>query len=322
MSYQKYLSLLIRLFVMLILTSFVIYALIKLSPLDPIKMNYGNTSSLLFDEDKINALESLWGTDENIFFGYANWIVNALHLDFGYSPKYNQNVIDVIYERGLSTFFLLFISWILSGLFGYSLGLIAALNKGKMIDKIIKCVAYALASTPIFWFAMLLIEIFAINLGILPAAFASNLSNNINSPVDLFIHSILPIATLSLAGISKVCMHTREKSIEILKKDYIDYAKKCGENKMTIFKKHLLKNSISPFVSIQTAEIAELIGGSILIEQVFSYPGLGKAIIDAASGGDSNLLMAIGILSTSLVCIAYFISKIIIQKLHVEIKKD
>ena len=187
------------------------------------------------------------------------------------------------------------------------------MNRGKPIDKIIKGYCLVISSTPAFWIAMLLLIIFGVWLKILPIGLSVPIGVEASGVTffDRVRHAILPAVTLSITGISNIAMHTREKMIDICDSDYVLFAKARGESSWQIFKNHGFRNVLGPAVTLQFASISEIFGGSVLVEQVFSYPGLGQAAVSAGLGSDMPLLMAITIISALFVFGGNFIANIL-----------
>jgi peptide/nickel transport system permease protein len=186
---------------------------------------------------------------------------------------------------------------------GFILGIVAGLYRGRWIDKAIKGYSLLIASVPTFWLALVLVMIFSVWLQILPIGLSVPIGVNAAevSIFDSIKHLILPALTLSVIGIANITLHTREKMIDIMGEDYILFAKARGKSRISIIRNHALRNIMLPAITLQFASISEIFGGSVLVEQVFSYPGLGKAAVSAGLGGDAPLLLGIAVISAALV---------------------
>ena len=212
---------------------------------------------------------------------------------------YRRPVIDIITERFIASLALMLVAWIVSGILGFILGIISGVNEGKFIDRFIRGYCYVLISTPTFWVGILLIMIFSVKLKLLPTGLGvpiGVLSNEVTIG-SLIKHLILPSIALSILGVANICLHTREKVIEILSSDYILFAKARGESKKSIVFNHVIKNVSLPAITLQFLSFSELFAGAVFAEQVFSYPGLGQATVQAGLKGDLPLLMGIVIIS-------------------------
>jgi peptide/nickel transport system permease protein len=145
--------------------------------------------------------------------------------------------------------------------------------------------------------------VFAVWLGWFPLGFSVPIGVSASevTPVQSLHHLVLPALTLSVLGVANIALHTREKAVDVLQSDYVRYARTRGESTATLMRHHGLRNLVLPALTLQLAAISEIFGGSVLIEQVFSYPGLGQAAVTAGLGGDAPLLVAITILSAAIV---------------------
>lgn len=302
---------LIRLVTLLIGLSILTFSLIHMSPMDPVNAYVGGDSSA--SPEQIEKIKDYWGVDKSPVEQYFSWAGALLQGNFGMSKLYRLPVIEIIKSRALTSFALMGVAWLLSGLLGYLLGVVSAINRGKTIDKVIKWYSYTLVSTPIFWLGLILLIVFAVGLKWFPvglAAPAGVLESEVLF-VDRVRHFVLPALTLSILGVANIAMHTREKMIDILNTEYVIFAKARGESKWEIFKNHGFRNSILPAISLQFAYFGELFGGSVLAEQVFAYPGLGSTLTTAGLSGDLPLLMGIILISSLFVFMGNFIADIL-----------
>ena len=236
---------------------------------------------------------------------------------------YRRPVLEVIGQKFMSSIWLMGISWILSGIIGFILGIIAGIKEGKLIDKIIRGYCYIIMSTPTFWLGILFIILFSVKLGWFPVALSvpiGVLSENVGF-VERMQHIILPALTLSIISISSICMNTRQKVIEIMESDYILFAKARGESQISIIFNHVLKNISLPAITLQFLSFSELFGGTIFVEQVFSYPGLGQATVSAGLKGDLPLLMGIAIISLVFVYSGNIIADLLYRVIDPRIKE-
>ena len=303
----------IKVLLLLFAVSVAAFALMTASPIDPLKANVGQAALGSMSQEQIAKLEEYWGVGQPPLQRYIAWFRDFVRGDMGISLLYRQKVTTVIAVKLGNSLFLMIIAWVLSGLIGFLLGSLAGMNRGKPIDKIIKGYCLVISSTPAFWIAMLLLIIFGVWLKILPIGLSVPIGVEASGVTffDRVRHAILPAVTLSITGISNIAMHTREKMIDICDSDYVLFAKARGESSWQIFKNHGFRNVLEPAVTLQFASISEIFGGSVLVEQVFSYPGLGQAAVSAGLGSDMPLLMAITIISALFVFGGNFIANIL-----------
>lgn len=219
--------------------------------------------------------------------------------DMGISLLYRQPVTEVIGVKLSNSLFLMSAAWVISGILGLFLGVVAGMNRGKLIDKAIQGYCLVISSTPAFWLALLLLLVFGVWLRLFPIGLSLPIGVEASGVTlaDRIYHAILPALTLSITGVSNITLHTREKMADIMESDYVLFARMRGEKGWRLFKYYGFRNVLLPAITLQFASISEIFGGSVIVEQVFSYPGLGQAAVAAGLGSDMPLLMAITIVS-------------------------
>jgi peptide/nickel transport system permease protein len=289
----------IRLLSLLFAISVITFILISQSPIDPIQAYIGADMMRVGPEQREKIAEN-WGLNEPPAEQFYRWGSSVIQGDLGTSMIYRRPVTDIIREKFLHSLALMIIAWLLSGIIGFTLGIVAAMKKGKWADKIIKWYCYTLAATPTFWMGLLLLMIFAVWLEWFPIGMgvpAGVLTENVTF-ADTVSHIILPALTLSIVGVANVALHTRQKLIDVLSSEYILFAKARGEKGFTLIWRHAIRNISLPAITLHFAGFSELFGGAVLAEQVFSYPGLGQATVEAGLRGDVPLLLGLVIFST------------------------
>ncbi len=298
---------------LLFAVSVVTFALVSASPIDPLQANVGQAALGTMSEEQKEKLRSYWGVDEPPAQRYLNWAKDAVRGDLGTSLLYRQSVVKVIAVKLGNSLFLMGLAWIISGLLGFVLGVLAGVFKDRPVDKVIKGYSLVIASTPAFWIALLLLIIFGVWLKILPIGLSVPIGVEASGVTFLerVRHAILPAAALSITGISNITLHTREKMIDIMESDYVLFARARGESLKTIVCRHGLRNVLLPAMTLQFASISEIIGGSVLVEQVFSYPGLGQAAVAAGTGSDVPLLLGITLITAAIVFLGNFIANLL-----------
>lgn len=297
---------------LLVAISFISFILMKNSPIDPIQAYIG-ADMLNVGPEQREKIAEYWGLNEPVLTQFVNWASALLHGDLGTSMIYRRPVSEIIGERFMSSLALMIVAWSLSGVMGFVLGIVAAMKKGTWIDSLIQWYCYTLASTPTFWMGLLVLIIFAVWLGWLPVGLgvpAGVLAEDVVL-LDRVKHLVLPALTLSILGVANVALHTRQKLIEVLSSDYVLFARARGEKGFSLFWRHGLRNIVLPAITLQFAAFSELFGGAILAEQVFSYPGLGQATVEAGLKGDVPLLLGIVLFSTIFVFAGNLIADLI-----------
>ena len=291
---------------------FISFLLIKNSPIDPIQAYIG-ADMLKVGPEQREKIAEYWGLDEPIMVQFLNWGSALVAGDLGTSMIYRRPVIEIIGERFLNSLVLMITAWLLSGLIGFVMGVIAAMKKDTILDRMIKWYCYTLASTPTFWMGLLMLIVFAVWLGWFPVGLgvpAGVLAEDVTI-VDRIEHLVLPAITLSIVGVANVALHTRQKLIDVLNSDYVLFARARGERGFILFFRHGLRNIALPAITLQFAAFSELFGGAVLAEQVFSYPGLGQATVEAGLRGDVPLLLGLVICSTLFVFVGNLIADLI-----------
>lgn len=312
----------VRLLSLLLAICLVSFILVSLSPIDPIQAYIGADLMRVGPEQRENISE-YWGLDASPFNQFYHWASAVVQGDLGTSMIYRQPVTDVIKERFYNSIALMMSAWVLSGIVGFVLGIIAAMNKNSVIDRLIKWYCYTLASTPTFWVGLLLLMLFSVSLGWFPVGMgapAGVLAEDVTM-AERVRHLILPAITLSLVGIANVALHTRQKLIEVLSSDYILFARARGEKGFILLWRHGLRNIALPAITLHFAAFSELFGGAILAEQVFSYPGLGQATVEAGLRGDIPLLLGIVIFSAIFVFVGNLIADLLYRGLDPRMKE-
>ena len=302
----------IKIITLLLAVSIVSFTLVSISPIEPVQQYLLGLGTAVSPEKRAE-LEQYWGVDKPPVERYMIWLNELLHVNMGESSIYRRPDAQIIAERFVNSFALMLCAWILAGLIGFALGCVMGMYHDRMPDKILKKICYVLSSVPTFWLGLLLLLIFSVWLGWFPIGFSSPIgvtSGNVTIRQKLH-HLILPAFTLSLMSFSNIALHTRQKLIDVLNSEYVLFARARGEGKWTILRRHGLRNILLPALTLQFASFAELFGGSVLAENVFSYPGLGSAVSAAGLQGDVPLLLGITLFSALFVCVGNMIADVL-----------
>lgn len=288
---------------LMVAVSFVVFVLVSVSPIDPVQVNVGQVAYVSMGEEKRAQLQEYWGVGTPLWERYLNWANAVLHGDFGTSLRFNAPVAEVIAVRAGNSLALMAVAWVVSGVLGLAMGVAAGVFRGRWPDRVIRGYCYVLASTPAFWLGLVALMVFSVWLGWFPFGFSVpvGVAASDVTLVDMLRHLALPALVLSVVGVANIALHTREKTIDILESDYVKFARTRGESTCTVVCHHGLRNLALPAITLQFASVSEIFGGSVLVEQVFSYPGLGQAAVTAGLGGDVALLAGIALVSAALV---------------------
>ena len=301
----------IRILSLLFAVSVISFVLVSASPIDPIQqymMGIGPVS-----EEQRTEIAAYWGVDKPPAARYISWLCALCSGNFGTSLLYRRPVIEIIAERFQNSLALMLCAWLFSGMIGFLLGCVMGIYRDKWQDQVIRKLCYLLSSVPTFWLGMVLLLLFSVKLGWFPVGFSTPIGM-LDSEVSVWQrlhHLVLPAFTLSLSSFSNIALHTRQKMIDVENSAYILFARARGESGWTLFVRHGLRNAILPALTLQFASFAELFGGSVLAENVFSYPGLGSAVSAAGLNSDVPLLLGITLFSTLFVCVGNMIANLL-----------
>ena len=300
-----------RIITLLLAVSVIAFALVSLSPVDPVQQYLLGAGPV--SEEQRAEIEDYWGVNDPPVERYLSWLSALLHGDFGTSLLYRRPVIDIIGERFLNSLALMLCSWLLSGVIGFALGCLMGMTRDRLADRIIKKICYLLTSIPTFWLGLLLLLVFAVWLGWFPVGFSTPIGM-LNSEVSVWqrlYHLFLPALTLSLMSFANIALHTRQKLIDVMESEYVLFARARGEGSWSLLRRHGLRNILLPALTLQFASFSELFGGSVLAENVFSYPGLGSAVSEAGLNSDVPLLLGVTLFSALFVCAGNLIANLL-----------
>jgi peptide/nickel transport system permease protein len=306
----------VRMVTLLVAICFISFLLLKNSPIDPIQAYIG-ADMLNVGPEQREKIAEYWGLNQPIMVQFINWCTALLSGDMGTSMIYRQPVAEIIGIRFMHSIALMLTAWILSGVIGFTLGVVSAMKRDTWIDRIIKWYCYTLASTPTFWMGLLVLIVFAVWLGWFPIGLgvpAGVLAEDVTIG-DQIKHLILPAVTLSIVGVGNVALHTRQKLIDVMASDYVLFARARGERGVVLFWRHGLRNIAIPAITLQFTAFSELFGGAVLAEQIFSYPGLGQATVEAGLRGDVPLLLGLVLFSTMFVFVGNLIADLLYRLL-------
>lgn len=277
--------------VLLLLVTF-IFILVRLAPGDPTQKFLSPQLSPQLAEKVTKS----FGLDKPIHLQYFSFVINLFSGDFGISYNYRQPVFAVIKDYFLFTLIFSTISFIIQLLLGYLLAKYTFSKKGKLVDRLFSKISIIIYSTPTFVIGLILVYIFSVKLDLLPTSGIKSIFHDDLGSVeklrDYFVHLILPMITLSLAGIAVFYKYLRDNFDTIKNSPFIVNLRANGISENEIFKKHLLPNAIQPLISIAGIEFGILLGGALLTEVIFSLPGMGRLTVSAILNRDFPLVIA------------------------------
>lgn len=262
------------------------------------------------DETMMEDLRRKFGADLPLFQQFTNYIVRLAQFDLGFSPLYNQPVLNLIVERLPGTLILMGCAMVIALSMGLLCGTIMAIYENRWPDRVLSFLMLLLYSLPSFWFALIIILIFALNMGLLPTGGYPIIEDGCNGlcVVGLFLrHLILPAGTLALfyAAIYARVMRTSVREMRL--QNFVRTATAKGASKTRVVIRHVIPNALLPVIAVAGTHLGHILGGSVMVETVFSWPGFGRLAFEAISKRDFDVLIGIFLFSSIVVVVANLI---------------
>lgn len=256
--------------------TFVVFFVISLTPGDPATMILGEGAT----EEAIQDLREEMGLNDPLIVQYINYVKNLLKGDFGTSYASGKSVWSDISARFPNTFVLTISAIVLSVVISIPIGVLSATKQYSLFDNIGMILALVGISMPSFWTGLILIIVFSLNLGWFPSG-----------GMDSWMSLILPAFTLAVASMASITRTTRSSMLEVIRQDYINTAKAKGVSRKVVIRKHALKNALIPAITVIGLEFGVLLGGAVLTETVFSWPGIGRLMVIAIQSKDLPMVL-------------------------------
>lgn len=297
------------------------FFLLKMAPGDVVDVLTGEAGGAT--PEVAAMLRQQFGLDQPVWLQFLKYMGNLLTLNLGYSVGYNDFVTPIILERIPASLLLMGTSIVLAVIIGVLFGVIAAVRRGTWVDNVINLVAVWGFAMPLFWLALMLIVVFSLTLRWFPA---SGMYNVYQSPQgwayvrDVAEHMVLPVFSLSVYYLAIFSRITRSAMIEVSGQDFIRFARAKGISPQRITVRHILRNALLPIVTITGLQLGAMLGGSVVIETIFAWPGMGRLAFDAIFRRDLNLLLGILFISSFLVIIANIVTDLIYARLDPRIE--
>ncbi|MCX5668321.1 MAG: ABC transporter permease [Candidatus Omnitrophica bacterium] len=259
-------------------------------------------------------LEKLYGLDKPIHIQYVEWVKRFVKFDFGRSYLDDRPVSEKIAERIPITILINFSAILLTIGLGIPLGITGAVKRGKLPDKLTTIFVFIGFSTPEFWLALLLMNLFCINLGWLPVSGIASLDfesfNVAGKILDMAKHLILPIAISTFGSLAIISRYMRTEMVGIMTQDYIRTARAKGLDEKAVIYKHALKNALLPIITILGLSVPGLIGGSVIFESIFAIPGMGRLFYESVMARDYPVIMGVLSIGAILTLLGNFLADI------------
>ena len=271
------------------------FFVIHLAPGKPTDMQTSMNPKVLFEAKQ--RLEKLYGLDKPIQIQYVEWVKRFAKFDFGRSYLDDRPVLDKIAERIPITILINSLAILLTLFIGIPIGINSAVKRGKLSDKLTTIFVFIGFSTPEFWLALLLMNLFCINLGWLPVSGIASLDfesfNIIGKILDVARHLILPVAISTFGSLAIISRYMRTEMVGVMTQDYIRTARAKGLDENTVIYKHALKNALLPIITIMGLSVPGLIGGSVIFESIFAIPGMGRLFYESVMARDYPVIMGV-----------------------------
>lgn len=316
----KILKQLLILVISLFVLSIAVFAVSRLAPGDPLISYYGDRTEKMSVEEREFAMEKL-GLNDSIPVQYVRWLKLALTGDFGISFKYKQPVTDVIANRLENTLILGGTGFVILFALALMLGILCAWNEDKLLDKLICKVGTISSCIPEFWLSLILILIFSVTLRLLPSSGAYDIGAQ-SDVGNRIVHMILPLTVIITSHLWYYAYMIRNLLLDEIRSDYVLLAKSKGLSKSEIIIKHCIRNILPAYFSIMAISVPHVMGGTYIVEAVFSYPGIGTLSYESARYHDYNLLMLICLISGAVVILCNMLSQTINERLDPRMKAE
>ena len=292
---------------LVVVVSFLLFLLMQLMPGDPISLLAGPRVSL----ERVEELREKWGLDKPVVMQYLYWAKNAVQLDFGTSLKHSLKVSDLIMSRLPCTLLLCGSALLLEILIAVPLGLIAACKKDSLLDRLFVLVTIVLNAIPSFWLAIILILLFSVKIALFPVS-------GYNGPSSM----VLPVLTLLLPALAGTMRMTRSEVLEVFREKYIATAYAKGLKSQIVLFRHVLRNALIPIVVLVFLWLPWMIGGAIIVENIFALPGMGRLFWQSIYNQDFPVVQAIVLIIAILTAVCNTMGDIVTALLDPRIRME
>lgn len=306
-------------FVILLAASFLIFSLYALTPGDYV------SSNIKLSPERKAELRALYGLDQPLFDRYMIWIKNALHGDFGYSLAQQKPVLTLFNEYIWNSFLLAAVSTFLTWFIAVVIGVISAYKQYSWFDTLVMLIIFAAMSIPSFFIGLYLIKMFAVDLKWLPAGGMTTTGSNATGfqyAKEVIRHMALPVVVMTLLGIGSLTRYIRSNMIDVIKQDYIRTARAKGLTERRVLFTHALRNALLPAITLIGFELPGLFGGSLIIEKIFNWPGIGQLYMSSFSLRDYPLLMSFTVFIAVLTVLGTLLSDLLYRLADPRVKLD
>ena len=306
---KKLLILLVSVF----LLSLAVFCIARLAPGDPLVAYYGDRVEKMSPAERERTMERL-GLNEPLRVQYVRWLSGALRGEFGISYQYKRDVLEVIGGRIGNTLLLGGVGFVLTFALALGLGILCAWREGGPLDRFLCQAGTATSCIPEFWLALVLILLFSVTLGLLPSSGAYSYGGQ-GDLADRARHLVLPMAVLVLSHLWYYAYLIRNKLLEEIRADYVLLAKAKGLTRREVLLAHCVRNILPTYIGLMAISVPHILGGTYVIETVFSYPGIGTLSYESARYQDYNMLMVLAMMTGILVILSSLLAQVINERI-------
>lgn len=303
---------LLKAIVILICITILNFFLIHAAPGDPAAVMAGEAGET--DAVFLQQLRERFGLDQPLYMQLLIYLKSVVQLDLGYSYRQQLPVLDLIADRLPATLLLSLSAFVISLGLGILAGAVASARQGRWSDTLISMVALVFYATPLFWLALMAVLLFSVQLGWLPGFGYETVGagyTGIARALDILSHLVLPALTLGLFFMAVYVRMTRASMLEVNTMDFVKTARAKGLRPGVIQRRHVLRNALLPVVTLAGLQAGQLVGGAVLIETVFAWPGIGRLMFEALSQRDYNLLLGVFVISAAMVLLFNMITDVL-----------
>lgn len=303
----------------LLVLSALVFFVSRMTPADPLQSYYGERMEKMSEEQKEAAREKL-GLNDALPVQYIRWASLALQGDFGISYKYKQPVTTVIAGRIGNTLLLGGVGFVIVFAGAAALGLFCAKKEGSKADAVICKIGTISSCIPEFWLSLVLILVFSVTLRLLPSsgAYSVGKSDDIGDRIE---HLILPLSVVVLSHLWYYAYMMRNRLIEETRKEYVLLGRSEGLSNAQVMRRHCLRNALPSYLTMMAVSVPHILGGTYIVEMVFSYPGLGTLSYESARYADYNMLMVLCLLTGAVVIVCNRLAQMIAKKLDPRVRE-
>ncbi len=290
------------------------FFIVHLAPGDPMDMYLEPRFRRQIDPEVIELIRQKYGLDQPIHVQYVKWLGNLARGDLGESFRYRRPVTSLMWERVPYTLQLAALALLFDALFGIAIGILSAVKQYSLVDKSVTLGSLIIYSIPGFWLALMLVLVFSVNLGWFPTSQTRSLDYDLLSwsgkVLDRLWHLVLPVFVLGVASAAGTARYMRNRLLEVLSEDYVLAARARGLKERTVILKHALRNAMIPILTIYGLALPFLLGGAVLIEKVFAWPGMGLLAVEAVGGRDYPVILATSMIAAVLVILGNLLADV------------